>query len=80
MVGGVWWGMRGRGHVGVCMAGGMHWGRGVCMGACMAGGVWWGGACVAGKMAIAAGGMHPTGMHSCYRICVGLSLVVGQCK
>ena len=25
----------------------------------------WGGACVAGKMAIAVGGTHPTGMHSC---------------
>ena len=49
MVGG---GMHGRGHVWQreCVAGGMH-GRG----ACMAGG------CAA---AIAAGGMHPTGMHS----------------
>ena len=26
--------------------------------------MWWG-ACVARKMVIAAGGMHPTGMHSC---------------
>ena len=51
------------------MAGGMC-GRGVCMagsvldgGACMAGGR---GACVVGEMAIAVGGMHPTGMHSCF--------------
>ena len=38
--------------------------------------VWWGdmhgrehawkGACMAGGTAIAAGGTHPTGMHSCY--------------
>ena len=40
-------------------------------GACMAGGhAWQGGmhgrgACMAGKTAIAAGGTHPTGMHSC---------------
>ena len=80
MAGGVWWGMRGRGHVGVCMAGGMHWGAGCMHGGMHGRGCVVGGACVAGKMAIAAGGMHPTGMHSCYRICVGLSLVVGQCK
>ena len=39
----------------VCMAGGHVW-------------QWWGegaGACVAGEMATAAGGTHPTGMHSC---------------
>ena len=30
--------------------------------ACMAGGR---GTCVVGEMAIAVGGMHPTGMHSC---------------
>ena len=34
-------------------------------GACMAGGVHGRGACMAGEMAIAAGSMHPTGMHSC---------------
>ena len=52
------------------MAGGVH-GRG----ACMVGGVhgrgheWWGwGACMAGETATAAGGTHPTGMHSCYII------------
>ena len=28
----------------------------------------WQGACVAGKTAIAAGGTHPTGMHSCFEI------------
>ena len=35
--------------------GGMH-GRGVCMSE---------GACMAGETATAAGGTHPTGMHSC---------------
>ena len=34
--------------------GGMHTSGGV-----------WPGACVAGETATAAGGMHPTGMHSC---------------
>ena len=39
---------------------------GACMaGACMVGGVGGGGACVAGEMATAADGMHPTGIHSC---------------
>ena len=53
------------GHVwrGACVAGGMGMhGRGVCL----AGGVCGGGACIAGEMAIAAGGTHPPGMHSCY--------------
>ena len=57
-------GMHGRGHAwqGGCMAGGMH-GRGdAWQGACVAGG---GRAYVAGKTAIAAGGTHNTGMHSC---------------
>ena len=54
--------------------GGMH-GRGACLvvgGVCMAkgrqfmvGGMCGGGACVAGEMATAADGTHPTGMHSC---------------
>ena len=45
---------------GVCVVGGMH-GRGLCMVcACMAGG-----ARVAGEMATAADGTHPTGVHSC---------------
>ena len=47
--------MRGRGgcawQVGVCVAGGMRGG---------------GGACVAGEMATAADGTHPTEMHSCF--------------
>ena len=62
-------------HGGVCMVGGMD-GKWVCM----AGGVWhgdmhgrgcvawghaWQGACMAGESATAAGGTHPTGMHSC---------------
>ena len=57
--------MRDRGG-GACVAG-------VCVcacvcgqGACMAGGVHGQGACMAGEMATAAGGMHPTGMHSCW--------------
>ena len=53
-------GMLGGGMAGVCVAGGMH-GRG-------GGGHAWQGACVAGKTAIAAGGTHPTGMHSCFEI------------
>ena len=50
---------------GACVAGGMH-GRGHALqwGMCGKGHVWQG-ACVAGEMATAAGGMHPTGMHSC---------------
>ena len=47
---------------------GCTWQRGVCMtkGVCMAkGGGAWQGACVAGEMATAADGTHPTGMHSC---------------
>ena len=36
---------------GVCVAGGHAWGRGEC---------------VAGVAATAAGGMHPTGMYSCF--------------
>ena len=63
----------GRGMCGrwVCMAGGCAWQGCVCQGcvwqgACMAGGMRGeGGACVAGKMAIAAGGTHPTVIHSC---------------
>ena len=50
---------------GVCMAGLCM--EGVYMGeACMAGGVRVRGSCMAGKTAIAAGGTHPTGMHSGY--------------
>ena len=40
-------------------------GGGVWQGACMEGGMRGRGACVTRKMAIAAGGTHPTGMHSC---------------
>ena len=45
---------------GVCGGGDMHG-----QGACMVGGAW-PEACVAGEMATATGGTHPTGMHSCY--------------
>ena len=47
------------------MAGGRAWQGGhAWQGACMARG-----ACVAGETATAAGGTHPTGMHSClYRM------------
>ena len=44
---------------GACMAGGMR-GRGTCMVG------WGGGAGMEGEMASEAGGMHPTGMHSCF--------------
>ena len=59
-------GVRGKGRVcgkGVCMAKG----AGMAGEVCMAGAHVWqlGGACVAGEMATAAGGTHPTGMHSC---------------
>ena len=62
-----------RGHAwqghgrGACMAGGMH-GKGayVARRACVAGVMFGRGeACVAGEMATAADGTHPTGMHSC---------------
>ena len=46
------------GRWGACMTGGMHYSGGMCVGE--------GGACVAGEMATAAGGTHPTGTHSCF--------------
>ena len=53
--------MRGRGRAWQgCMVGGV----------CMAGGCAWPGggrACVTGDTATAVDGMHPTGMHSCYK-------------
>ena len=62
--------------VGACVAGGMHGrraymvgvvhgGRHARQGACVAMG---GGACMAGETATAVGSMHPTGMHSCWRL------------
>ena len=39
---------------------------GACMVGCVAGGMAWQGACVAGEMATAADGTHPTGVHSCF--------------
>ena len=51
--------------VGACVAGGVS-GRGMCVagGNCDRGGMHGrGGVCVAGEMAIAADGTHPTGMH-----------------
>ena len=44
------------------------------MGGCMAGGMN-GGGWVLGKMAIAAGGTHPTGMHSCNYTCIQFNLL-----
>ena len=38
---------------------------GAWQGECVVGGCAWQGVCVAGEIATAAGGMHPTGMHSC---------------
>ena len=70
----VGWACMARGHVwqGACAWQGGMYGRGACVAGCVCDGVWQGGmhgreegACVAGKMAIAAGGTHPTGMHSC---------------
>ena len=56
-------GVYGRGHAwpGACVAWGMHGRR-----ACMAGVCAWQGTCIAGETATVVGGMHPTGMHSCY--------------
>ena len=54
-------------HMGVCVVGDVH-GMGMTGGHAWPGGrAWWGevGACVAVEMATAAGGTHPTGMHSC---------------
>ena len=70
-----WWGGGMHGSrvcvvVGACVAGGMH-GRGhMWQGACMAWGYVVGGgwACVAGEMATAADGTHPTGMQLCLLI------------
>ena len=54
---------RGRGHAwwGICMAGGVCGG-----GIAWQGGMCGRGMCVAGETVTAAGGMHPTEMHSCY--------------
>ena len=60
-------GVRGRGHAWKgAWKGGVHgrghvWQEGMCGRGDMCGK----GACMAGKTAIAAGGTHPTGMHSC---------------
>ena len=58
----------GGGHAwqGACMAGGMHgrehaWQWGMHGGGCAG----QGGVCIAGEMATAGDGTHPTGMHSC---------------
>ena len=54
-----------------CMARGHAWQGGKCGGGCAwqggmhGGGNAWQGACVAGEMATAVDGTHPTGMHSC---------------
>ena len=51
----------------VCVARRHAWPRGACVGrgcAWPGGHAWWG-ACIAREIATAAGGMHPTGMHSC---------------
>ena len=51
---------------GACMAGGHVW-WGICLagGTCVARKVCMVGACMAGEMATAADGTHPTGIHSC---------------
>ena len=54
-------------QVSVCPPGGTYVARGhAWQGASIAGGHPWQGVCVAGEMATAAGGTHPTGMHSCF--------------
>ena len=55
---------------GVCVAGGVRggghaWQGCVCGGGMHGRGHAWCGACMTGKTAIAAGGTHATGMHSC---------------
>ena len=63
--------MGGHAWQGACVAGGMCGGGNVwqggmhCGGVCGRGHAWWGGGCVAGKMAFAADGTHPIGMHTC---------------
>ena len=72
--GGAWWvvcmvgGMHGRGRGGCAWQGGGMYGGGehVWQGGIYGRGHMWWGAYVAGKTAIAAGGTHPTGMHSCF--------------
>ena len=77
-------GMHGRGACmanGACMVGGVHGGLACVVGqhAWQGGGhVWWG-VCMAGKTAIAAGGTHPTGMHSCYILFPDLLSESGVC-
>ena len=77
-------GMHGEGGMcgkGACMVGGMHGG-----GMHGRGHAWWGhswqgdmhgrgGACVAGEMATAAGGMHPTGIRSCSK-CISITILM----
>ena len=70
----VWQG--GHAWQGACMAGGHVWWvrrcpwQVVCMvGVCMVEWcAWQGGACMEGETATTAGGTHPTGMHSCYKL------------
>ena len=61
-----WWGgVRGGG---ACVVGGHAWQGGVHGRRCVwwgGGHAWQGGACMVGETATAAGGTHPTGMHSC---------------
>ena len=65
MAGGHVW--LGRAYVaaGACMAGVCVWWGHAWQGSCMVWGMHGRGACMAGKTAIAVGGTHPTGMHSC---------------
>ena len=69
-------GMCGSGHTwsGACVAGGVH-GRGLAwQWSYMVGRhAWQAEACVEGETATAAGGTHPTGMHSCLRNYFSLS-------
>ena len=54
---------------GACVPGGCAWQGGACMVKAEGGVRGKGGGCVTGDTATAAGGTHPTGMHSCYYCC-----------
>ena len=85
-VGCVWWGacmvggIHGRGHAWQRGMHGRGWGN-VWQGHAWQGCGWWG-ACVAGEMATIADVRHLTGMHSCWKMCLGnmrMSFVVLLC-
>ena len=59
-----------------CLLWGGAWSGGLVLGGTCSGGVAWSWGCLVetpapSRMATAAGGMHPTGMHSCLLTCMG---------